>query len=77
MKDYKIDEKIHKANDYIVDKKDIIANSEIFQNMKNKAENGIQIIKEKASGLYKNEENYNEEKSSELSETAQINKENI
>ena len=80
MKDYKIDEKINKANDYLIDKKDKIANSEIFQNMKNKAENGIQIIKEKASELYKNEQqndNLDENKSSDLSENELLNKEKI
>ena len=71
MKDYKIDEKLNRANDYLHEKKDRIANSEIFQNMKNKAENGIQIIKEKASGFYNIQhpninENFNEDKSSDI-----------
>ena len=70
MKDYKIDEKLNRANDYLHEKKEKIANSEIFQNMKNKAENGIQIIKEKASGFYNiqhpNIENFNEDKSSDI-----------
>ena len=71
MKDYKIDEKLNRANDYLHEKKDRIANSEIFQNMKNKAENGIQIIKEKASGFYNTQqpninENFNEDKSSDI-----------
>ena len=48
--------------------------------MKNKAENGIQIIKEKASELYKNEQqndNLDENKSSDLSENELLNKEKI
>jgi TPP-dependent 2-oxoacid decarboxylase len=71
MKDYKIDEKLNRANDYLYEKKEKITHSEIFQNMKNKAENGIQIIKEKASGFYNIQhpninENFNEDKSSDI-----------
>ena len=71
MKDYKIDEKLNRANDYLYEKKEKITHSEIFQNMKNKAENGIQIIKEKASGFYNIHhpninENFNEDKSSDI-----------
>ena len=60
IKDYQIDKKIDQANEYINDKKIQIANSELFQSMKIKAENGIQIIKEKASELYNGERYDNE-----------------
>ncbi len=60
IKDYEIDKKIDQANEYINEKKIQISNSELFQSMKEKAENGIQIIKEKASELYNGERYDNE-----------------
>lgn len=75
FKDYQIDEKIQKANEYINDKTEQITNSELFQNMKNKAENGIQIIKAKASELYNINEQYNDldnKKSSDIVEMSDI-----
>ena len=75
FKDYQIDEKIQKANEYINDKTEQITNSELFQNMKNKAENGIQIIKAKASELYNINGQYNDfdnKKSSDIVEMSDI-----
>ena len=76
IKDYEIDKKIDRANEYINDKKTQIANSEIFQSMKEKAENGIQIIKEKASELYNGERYDNEFDHSKSSDIVEFSNEN-